>query len=58
MCPHEFVRFHDLTVCRRCGAVLLPGGGVMFDRQLPDILRKGCKRAQRKRGLPRFKRVY
>lgn len=47
MCGHEWKKQNDLTVCIKCGLIRTYDGKVIFDRTLPDILKKPMRRKEK-----------
>ena len=44
MCKHLWHKHNDITVCLRCGLLRTPDGKVLFDRRLPDLLKRPGKK--------------
>lgn len=42
MCKHDYVKFNDVNVCRKCGLTIADGKAV-FDRRLPNTKTKHKK---------------
>jgi len=44
MCNHIWKTVNDVRVCLRCGITMRRlDGKIMFDRKLPDVVKKGQK---------------
>lgn len=46
MCRHEWFRYNDLKICRRCGLTVCPDGRAFFDRALPGLLKRYKRHAK------------
>lgn len=48
MCPHIWVKFNDVFVCKRCGLTRTPDGKLIFDKKITNY--KPKKRKKNKGG--------
>nr|DAY61042.1 MAG TPA: hypothetical protein [Caudoviricetes sp.] len=48
MCHHQWVKIHDVCVCKNCGLTRTYDGKVLFDRGVMGSITKRQKRVRRK----------
>lgn len=53
MHKHSWKEFNDILVCTACGVTKTPAG-IIFDRKLPERLKKRGKNEKKRRGLSKF----
>ena len=50
MCPHEWFKINDVTVCKRCGLTRTFDGKVIFDKKITNYKPKKPKRRKKQGG--------
>lgn len=48
MCPHNWIKVDEVTVCTRCGLTRLADGRILFDRKLPNYKQKPKRKGKKK----------